>query len=274
MTTVPEPAQGGQGARPAKRRSLDDFEAEKREREKAKAASSAEVAPPPSGATKIHPIAALFHEMTTTEQQDQLTEDIKANGLLHPIVRDRDGVILDGLTRLRACEIAGVEPRSEVFKGDDPIRFIVSANLKRRHLNESQRALIAAKLANIAHGGNRRSVQAENLPLESVKQATAAALLSVSARSIRHAGVVQKHGTPELIRDVEQGKVSVSAAAKQAKPPPPPPKPRPRPKGQAINIVPIKAAFDLVQGAAARGDMQHLRQHLRKLLHAVEEALK
>jgi predicted lipid-binding transport protein (Tim44 family) len=255
-----------------KRRSLDDFEAERREREKAKAASSAEATPAPTRATKIHPIAALFHEMTTVEQQDQLTEDIKANGLLHPIVRDRDGAILDGLTRLRACEIVGVEPRFEVFKGDDPIAFIISANLKRRHLTESQRALIGAKLANIAHGGNRRSVQAENLPLESVKQATAAAMLNVSDRLIRHAGIVQTHGTPELIRDVEQGKVSVRAAAKQAKPPPPP---KPRPRGrEAINIFPIKAAFDLVQGAAARGDIQHLRQHLRKLLRAVEETLK
>jgi hypothetical protein len=129
-----------------------------------------------------------------------------------------------------------------------------------------------AKLANLAHGGDRRSDQAENLPLETVKQATAAALLNVSDRSARHAGVVRRHGTAELIRAVEQGEVSVSAAAKQAKPPPPAPKPRAA--KQPINVAPIKSAFALVQAAAAKGDAERLRQHLRKLLHAVEEALK
>ena len=37
--------------------------------------------------------------------------DIKANGLVHPIMLDVDGKILvDGRNRLKACEIAGVEP--------------------------------------------------------------------------------------------------------------------------------------------------------------------
>jgi hypothetical protein len=56
-------------------------------------------------------------------------------------------------------------------------------NLKRRHLNESQRAMIAAKLANMPHGGDRKSDQAANLPL--VSQSAAAEMLNVSDRSIR-----------------------------------------------------------------------------------------
>jgi ParB-like chromosome segregation protein Spo0J len=94
--------------------------------------------------TKIHPVAEVFPEMSPAELQE-LADDIKANGLAHPVTRDRDGVILDGRNRLKACEIAGIESRFTVFEGDDPVAFIISTNLKRRHLNESQRAMVAAK---------------------------------------------------------------------------------------------------------------------------------
>lgn len=36
----------------------------------------------------------------------------------------------------------------------------------RRHLDETQRAIVAAKLANCGWGGNRKSDQAANLPLD------------------------------------------------------------------------------------------------------------
>src|SRR5690606_26920544 len=82
---------------------------------------------------------------------------------------------------------------------------------KRRHLTESQRAMVAARLAKMPHGGDRRSDQAENLPL--VSQEKAAQQLNVSDRSIRTAKHVQEHGAPELIAAVEAGAASVSAAA-------------------------------------------------------------
>jgi hypothetical protein len=41
-------------------------------------------------------------------------------------------------------------------------------------MNESQRAMVAAKIANMRHGGDRRSNQAANLPLENVSQPEAA----------------------------------------------------------------------------------------------------
>ena len=81
-----------------------------------------------------------------------LAEDIKQNGLAHPIVSTSDGVVLDGRNRLKACEIAGIEPQFEVYAGSNPVGFIISSNLKRRQLNESQRALIATRLATLARG--------------------------------------------------------------------------------------------------------------------------
>jgi hypothetical protein len=64
-------------------------------------------------------------------------------------------MILDGRNRYNACKMAGVEPHFEDF-GDvaDPLAAVVSLNLQRRHLDPSQRALIAAKLATMRRGDN------------------------------------------------------------------------------------------------------------------------
>jgi ParB-like chromosome segregation protein Spo0J len=73
----------------------------------------------------VHPLAALFPIMTDDELQD-LADDIRENGLLHPIVLDADGVLIDGRNRLRACEIAGVDPKFSKLNGHDAAAYIVS----------------------------------------------------------------------------------------------------------------------------------------------------
>ena len=62
------------------------------------------------------------------------------------------GKILDGRNREKACAIAGVTPRYEEYSGDDPIGFVISMNMKRRHLTVSQRAAIASELATATVG--------------------------------------------------------------------------------------------------------------------------
>ena len=115
-----------------------------------------------------HPLASLFPLMEGAEYAG-LVEDIRANGLREPIVVDGRGRILDGRNRLRACLEAGVDYTKTTFSGDDDaiLRFVISKNLHRRHLDTSQRAMIAADLANHRHGGDRRSDQAATLPLVS-----------------------------------------------------------------------------------------------------------
>ena len=80
----------------------------------------------------VHPIADLF-PMMTDEELANLAADIKANGLIHAIVVDKDGVIIDGRNRDRACEIAGIEPATVLFEGDDPRAYIIASNISRRH---------------------------------------------------------------------------------------------------------------------------------------------
>src|SRR5207248_616845 len=70
-----------------------------------------------------------------------LAADIKANGLLHPIVLDREGTLIDGRNRLAACNLAGVTPTFETYEGTDPVSFILSENVHRRHLSKGQQAM-------------------------------------------------------------------------------------------------------------------------------------
>jgi len=48
--------------------------------------------------------------MMSDNELAELAADIKANGLIHAIVVDKNGVLIDGRNRLRACELASVEP--------------------------------------------------------------------------------------------------------------------------------------------------------------------
>lgn len=102
---------------------------------------------------RVHPLADAF-PLIDGPLFDELVASIRANGLRHPIVL-LNGEILDGRNRYLACEAAGVEPRFEDFTGNDPLAFVIDENLTRRHLNESQRAMVAAKLANMPRGGDR-----------------------------------------------------------------------------------------------------------------------
>ena len=90
--------------------------------------------------------------------------------------------------------------------------FVISLNLHRRHLTESQRAMVAAKLANLSLGSNQYSPIGE----PSMTQAAAADLLSVGKRSVERAREVLREAPPEVARAVEQGAMSVSLAAQVA----------------------------------------------------------
>lgn len=169
----------------------------------------------PPEPVRFHDYANIF-PMLHGEALDALREDIRIHGVREPVVF-LDGAILDGRNRYQCARDLGAEyPRVE-YEGDDPLGYAISRNLHRRHLSESQRASVAAKLANMPRG--RPSEKGANLPLcaESeaapVTVARAAEMLNVSERSVKSARKVQERGAPELVAAVDAGEVSVSAAA-------------------------------------------------------------
>jgi hypothetical protein len=78
-------------------------------------------------------------------------------GLLHRPSRLASPIRIAYLAdRARACQVLGIKPGMILGNGTgDIVDYNVSAKLHRRHLTASQRAMVAAKLANITHGGGR-----------------------------------------------------------------------------------------------------------------------
>src|SRR4051812_33570712 len=91
------------------------------------------------------------------EQFAALKHDIGMYGQREPITLHQ-GAVIDGLHRLRACDELGREPVVREWDGvGDLTAYVVSLNLSRRHLNTSQRAMVAGKIAN-RHGAGRPPV--------------------------------------------------------------------------------------------------------------------
>ena len=87
-----------------------------------------------------------------------MAADIKANGQAHPIMLSPDGkTLIDGRNRLRACEIAKVEPKFERLNGQDQVAYIMSANIQRRQMTKGQIAMAAAKASRIVFSENKAS---------------------------------------------------------------------------------------------------------------------
>jgi N6-adenosine-specific RNA methylase IME4/ParB-like chromosome segregation protein Spo0J len=156
------------------------------------------------GPLEAHPLADIFPLLDGPELAE-LAADIGTHGQREPIVT-YESRVLDGRNRYRACLLAGVRPWFKPFDGVDPLAFVVSANLKRRHLTESQRAMVAARLATLRDG--QRADLVEGLPI-----GRAATLLNVGDRSVARAREVLEHGAPELQRAVDQGAIAVSTAS-------------------------------------------------------------
>jgi hypothetical protein len=167
--------------------------------------------PKPETVMEFHPLAEAF-PLIDGAAFDELVADIDEHGVREPIVL-YEGKILDGRNRWRAARAAGAPCPHRVFDGDDPVAFVISANLHRRHLNESQRAMIAAKLVNVQHGGDRgNQYTGGKTPIGVLAKDDAVTLCNVSEGSINRAQRVRRDGPPEMVAAIERGELRVSKA--------------------------------------------------------------
>ncbi|MGA7323865.1 MAG: hypothetical protein WBX25_05150 [Rhodomicrobium sp.] len=148
--------------------------------------------------------------MMGLEDYDRLLEDIKQNGLKQSIVLYKDQ-ILDGRNRYQVCLDNGLPMDFVEYTGSDPLGHVISLNLTRRHLDASQRSLIAGRIATL-----KRGRPGENPSADGISVAQAAKVMSVGTASVERAKAVLKSGNPGLIAAVESGAVSVTKGAKIA----------------------------------------------------------
>lgn len=193
---------------------------------------------------KDHALACIFPLLSDADLAI-LAGDIEANGQQEPIWVYED-CILDGRNRYRACLLKGVEPRFADYEGAEPLLFVISKNLHRRHLTEAQRAMVAAEIANMNQG--ERTDLEPSANLQKVSVADAAKMLNVSDRSVATAKKVKDDAEPEIVEAVKAGKLPVSTAAKASELPPK------KQREIAKAKEPAKAAREAVKEAEAKAE--------------------
>lgn len=181
----------------------------------------------------VHPAADLF-PMLDGDDLQSLADDIKANGLHEPVWVLPDGRLLDGRNRYAACRIAGVDVRQQTYHGDDPIGFVVSVNIHRRHLTTGQKAMLALEVLSLIEAETKRGRPAKpkpadlfdadepetranrpELPEDKRRARTKAAqVVGTSGKAVGRAKRIAE-AAPDLAEKVKAGAVALDAAEKQ-----------------------------------------------------------
>lgn len=159
---------------------------------------------------KQHPLSAAFPAMSA-EDFAALVEDIKANGQREPIMV-LDCMVLDGWHRYSACEQLGIKAQTFTFPADkDPVAFVLSHNLHRRHLTGSQRAAAVVACSEWRPQGKP---MAKPEPGSGLSEKDMAKVAGTSDRTIRDAKTAHKAGLTDAVKS---GAMTVKEAAQVAR---------------------------------------------------------
>lgn len=180
---------------------------------------------------EVHEYAKLFPPMSE-EEFEELVEDIRQNGQLEPIIV-YEGKILDGRNRYNACLKLGIKPKMIDYNGEslDPLNFVISKNIKRRHLTASQKALLALELKPLLEkeAKKRQAIGHYNAPQYKEKPVVpkvaqleekgrtieqVGKIVGVGKEYIRQAEKVKKEA-PELAEKIMSGEMNLSEAYKE-----------------------------------------------------------
>lgn len=157
--------------------------------------------------------------MLAKDELQALADDIKTNGQHHVIVMIK-GSILDGRNRWKACALAKVKPRTEEYRGDSPTAFVISLNVKRRHLNSSQCALVGSEALplfeaeakeRMRKGGGSGPSGRQKVATPSRAAAQAAAAVGTNRQYVTDMTKI-KQSSPHLVARVRDGELTVPDA--------------------------------------------------------------
>jgi hypothetical protein len=183
---------------------------------------------------KFHELANIF-PLLEGKQLQELANDIKVNGLRELIVLF-EGKILDGRNRYNGLKLAGLDPLEHKclqycreFKqyDGDPVAFVISQNIHRRHLTDDQRAQIAAelyeKLPKRKEGGDKKSLSAiadsdKQPPSADDQKQKVATQLKVSTTKVERAAAI-KNKDPQKAAEIKAGTKTMVQAEKEIRVP-------------------------------------------------------
>jgi ParB-like chromosome segregation protein Spo0J len=166
------------------------------------------------------------------EEFQELKKSIQSEGQHYPIIVNENLEVLDGHHRYRACVELGIDPDFEVKQFEDKLlekKFVIEANLRRRHLNNFQLVELAvpllavekalAKKRQLQGGKNGGDVQlglasdnAEPAQPEEKAKATEAVAkrAGISARTLERGKKELEKADEEDLQKLREGKTSIS----------------------------------------------------------------
>lgn len=161
---------------------------------------------------QAHEYANIFPMMDGVDF-DNLKKDLLDNGFdkTRPIILHEEK-ILDGRNRFKACSELGIKPSFEKFEGGDSLSFVISTNLNRRHLTQSQRACVSQDILPFLEvEAKKRMVLSHSAPTKMSEltkgesREKASKMFNVGTTFISQAKKL-KELRPELFEEVKQGK--------------------------------------------------------------------
>jgi ParB-like chromosome segregation protein Spo0J len=178
---------------------------------------------------RVNPEYEKLLPKMSDEEFAELKASIETEGQHYPIVANENLEVLDGHHRFRACVELGIEPDFEVRRFEDKLvekKFVIEANLRRRHLNSFQLVELGvplleiekklAKKRQVAGGKNGRNVQLGLAPDDAkpaFKGKAAAAVakkLGVSTRTFERGKKIVEKASEEDKQQLREGKASIS----------------------------------------------------------------
>jgi ParB-like chromosome segregation protein Spo0J len=178
---------------------------------------------------RVNPEYEKLLPKMSDEEYAELKASIQTEGQHYPIVANENLEVLDGHHRYRACVELGIEPDFEVRKFEDKLhekKFVIEANLRRRHLNNFQLVELGVPLLEIekqlakkrqAAGGKMgRNIQLGLAPddakpvFRSKATANVAKKAGISTRTFERGKRILEKASEEDKQKLREGKTSIS----------------------------------------------------------------
>lgn len=175
------------------------------------------------------------------DEFEQLKESIRTEGQHYPIIVSESLEVLDGHHRFRACLELDIEPDFEVKHFEDKLlekKFVIEANLRRRHLNNFQLVELAVPLLEIEKALSKKQKsqndqnKSDSSPLSLVYDdsfsefepkgktiATVAKKAGVSTRTLERGKKIIETASEDDKQKLREGKTSISKIYREIAPP-------------------------------------------------------
>jgi ParB-like chromosome segregation protein Spo0J len=189
---------------------------------------------------RLNPQYEKMLPMMSQEEFEQLKESIRAEGQHYPIIVSEDLEVLDGHHRFKVCLELGIDPDFEVKHFENKLlekKFVIEANLRRRHLNNFQLVELAVPLLEIEKALAKKT-KIQSGQVESVVHANSvfdnslsefepkgkavervAKKAGVSARILERGKKIIEEASEDDKQKLREGKTSISKVYREITPP-------------------------------------------------------